>query len=620
MSTATTPTAEPAKGIVGKTIGGRYRIERLLGEGGMGAVYAAEHTLMHKRVAIKVLHAEMSKMEEVVARFEREAMAAAHIEHPNVANATDFGKLDDGSFFLVLEHVEGKSLREAIAQGPFPVARAIHVARQMASALSRAHGLGIVHRDLKPENVMLVTRDADPDFVKVLDFGIAKVPVGDIAPKSSAGDKALTQLGMVYGTPEYMPPEQALGQEVDRRADLYALGVILYEMLAGRRPFDDESKVKLLGKHITAPVPPLPPELGVPPELEAIVMRLLAKEANERVQEARDAIEAFDALVTPPPGSVSLPSLPSASGPHVSLAGVSRPSLPNVSAGTSPTVLALRAHAQTLASDVTKTFSPRVLAIAGAVIGALVLVTAIVLAVHASSSSAQIATDGGVEPAPHKRDRKFDRDLKKAQTELGAAQYDAAIAHAQTLAAEEPTRGEPYHIMFRAHLAKGDTKSALADASQWLTLEPGARSDAQLRDAIHDAIVSKQEEDAAFALLEGGKMGAQGADLLYDLAYGAGTNGNARAKKALEREEVTRGATPSLQIALELRGAKNCAAKKELLDRAATQGDARALAILDGYASKSGCGFLGMRDCYACMHDDGSLDRATSQLRARVGH
>ncbi len=153
--------------IVGTTISGRYSIERLLGEGGMGAVYAAEHTLMHKRVAIKVLHAEMSVLPEVVSRFEREAMAASHIEHPNVAAATDFGKLDDGSFFLVLEFVEGKSLREALASsGAFSTPRATHVAKQIASALSRAHGLGIVHRDLKPENVMLVTRDDDPDFVK----------------------------------------------------------------------------------------------------------------------------------------------------------------------------------------------------------------------------------------------------------------------------------------------------------------------------------------------------------------------------------------------------------------------------------------------------------------------
>jgi serine/threonine-protein kinase len=173
------PSVRPGgpESLVGTTLGGRYLIEKLLGEGGMGAVYQAEHTHMRKRLAVKVLHPEMSRLPEVVARFEREAMAAAHIEHPNVAAATDFGKLDDGSFFLVLEYVEGKSLRDAIAVGPMELGRTLHIARQTASALARAHALGIVHRDLKPENIMLVAREGDANVVKVLDFGIAKVPI-----------------------------------------------------------------------------------------------------------------------------------------------------------------------------------------------------------------------------------------------------------------------------------------------------------------------------------------------------------------------------------------------------------------------------------------------------------
>src|SRR5579862_7400726 len=159
------PSARPGgpQSLVGGVLSGRYLIERLIGEGGMGAVYQAEHTHMRKRMAVKVLHAEMSRLPEVVARFEREAMAAAHIEHPNVAAATDFGKLEDGSFFLVLEYVEGKSLRDAIALGRLELGRALHIMGQIASALGRAHAIGIVHRDLKPENVMLVQREEDPD-------------------------------------------------------------------------------------------------------------------------------------------------------------------------------------------------------------------------------------------------------------------------------------------------------------------------------------------------------------------------------------------------------------------------------------------------------------------------
>jgi serine/threonine-protein kinase len=280
-------------------LGGRYRIERLLGEGGMGAVYQAEHTHMRKRLAVKVLHPEMSRLPEVVARFEREAMAAAHIEHPNVAGATDFGKLEDGSFFLVLEYVEGQSLREAIGRGRLELGRALHVTRQIASALGRAHALGIVHRDLKPENVMLVRRDGDPDFVKVLDFGIAKVPVGELVGEAKGPGQVLTQLGMVYGTPEYMAPEQALGQPVDARADLYSLGAMAFEMIAGSRPYRHDSKVTLLGMHVTAPIPRMAeraPDAGIPPEVDAIVTRLLAKEAAARFTDAKELVEAIDGV------------------------------------------------------------------------------------------------------------------------------------------------------------------------------------------------------------------------------------------------------------------------------------------------------------------------------------
>ena len=582
MSTASTPPAEPAT-LVGQTIGGRYRIERLLGEGGMGAVYEAEHTLMHKRVAVKVLHAEMSLMSEVVTRFEREAMAAAHIEHPNVATATDFGKLDDGSFFLVLEFVEGQSLREAIRKGPFVASRAVRVARQIASALSRAHGLGIVHRDLKPENVMLVARDGDEDFVKVLDFGIAKVPVGDIAPKSAAGDKALTQVGMIYGTPEYMPPEQALGQDVDRRADLYSLGVILYEMLASKRPFDDESKVKLL-----------------------------AKDPKDRLQEAREAIEAFDLLVTPPPGAVSSGLLP--------LPSVSRPSLPeavSVRSGTHPTVISFKAHAQTIASDVRRAVPPKVLVAVGIALAALFTLAGLATTVAMVRGGSSRTSDAGVElPKPS---AKLERELEAAQAELSAAHWDAAIVQARNIATENPTRPEPQRILFQAHAGKGDTKGALADASQWLALDPKAQNDAQLRELVKTSASSKEDNDAAFGLLESGKMGAVGAEMLYDMAYGSGqsSSSSSRAKKSLAHGEATRNASPALMVAIDLRAAKDCESKKELLTKAGALGDSRSLTIVEGYAKKGGCGFLGMSDCYGCMRKDDALEKATAALRSR---
>jgi serine/threonine-protein kinase len=297
---AMTGTLEP-----GTIVAERYRIDSLLGEGGMGKVYAAEHVHMRKQVAIKVLHAEMSTTPEVVARFEREAVAAGKITHPNVAAATDFGRLEDRSFFLVLEYVAGTDLRKAISKGPLPPERAVHIVRQIAAAVGAAHAAGVVHRDLKPENIMLVVRDGDPDFVKVLDFGIAKIEtigIADPGPSPASGPSAaqpLTKMGAVFGTPDYMSPEQALGQPIDARTDLYSIGVIFFELLAGHRPFKGGA-VTLMRAHVLDAVPTLPPgaleTLG--PKYNAIVQKLLQKSSSDRYASAAELVTALDELST----------------------------------------------------------------------------------------------------------------------------------------------------------------------------------------------------------------------------------------------------------------------------------------------------------------------------------
>ena len=288
---------------IGTVLSDRYRIDALIGEGGMGRVYSAEHIMMKKRLAVKVLRRELTTVPDVVARFEREAMAAANIDHPNVAAATDFGKLSDGSVFLVLEFVQGLSLRDEIAEGPMPLERALHIARQVAAGLGSAHTQGIIHRDLKPENVMLVERGGDKDFVKVLDFGIAKVPIGEVSQEARK-DHLITKAGMVFGTPEYMSPEQALGQPVDGRADLYSLGVMLFEMLAGSRPFSSSNPVGILGQQLANPPPSFAeraPDAQVPPAVEQIVQRLLARDREQRFGRASELVSALDALLAPAP-------------------------------------------------------------------------------------------------------------------------------------------------------------------------------------------------------------------------------------------------------------------------------------------------------------------------------
>ncbi|MBL8683168.1 MAG: serine/threonine protein kinase [Myxococcales bacterium] len=285
------PIAPMVRDRIGHVVAGRYRIVELLGEGGMGAVYRGEHITLHKRVAVKFLHPELSRQTEVVSRFQREAQAAAILEHPNVVAAHDFGRDDDGSFFLVMDFVDGATLGAVLDKEPrLSPARVLHIARHVGAALARAHEIGIVHRDLKPDNIVLVQRDGDEEFAKVIDFGIAKLN------SHMTKGQSITQVGMVFGTPEYMAPEQALGAEVDNRADLYALAVVLFECLTGRRPFDAEDVVTLLGLQISEPVPKLlevAPDLDVPPELDDFFAKALAKKPANRFATAGELVESL---------------------------------------------------------------------------------------------------------------------------------------------------------------------------------------------------------------------------------------------------------------------------------------------------------------------------------------
>ncbi len=603
--------------LVGSVLSGRYKIERVLGEGGMGAVYQAEHMLMHKRVALKVLHPEMTRMPEVVSRFEREAMAAAHIDHPNVAAATDFGKLDDGSFFLVLEFIEGKSLRDVVAHGRLEPSRALRILRQIASALSRAHSLGIVHRDLKPENVMLVDREGDPDFVKVLDFGIAKVPVGDIAPESHTTGQALTQLGMVYGTPEYMAPEQALGQEVDLRADLYSLGVMSFEMLVGQRPFDHDSKVKLLGMHVTAPVPQM---MDVPPEADQIVTKLLKKEASERYQDAKELVDAIDLAFGPPLSQTALQqshrSLPDAS--------VSGPIAPLLS---QPEISRPQAHASPNASPVRLPPKLLIASLAGI---ALFVFIAIVLVRNAAHGKQTTMSDGGLafvqnpsatgSSKPTPADTQVDEAVKLANAKLASGDPDTAIAILTKIEATHPDRADVHKQLYLAYMQTSSTKDAMDEAGKWLDLDDKAQNDVKLGADVKAAALSgKDGTDGAFAILET-KMGSSGPDVLYDLAYGTGVGVNTqlRARKSLAKPEVQKLSTATVDVTLAIRKADSCEQKKSHFEKAREVGDQRTLVVLMSYTPKSGCGFVGTRDCWPCMHKDGSLLKTITAIQAKT--
>ncbi len=272
-------TSEPS--LIGTLLGGRYQIQRLIGEGGMGRVYEARHVEIDKRVAVKVLHPVYTHMPEVVSRFRREARAASKIGHPAIVDITDSGTTPHGSVYFVMEFLEGIDLADLLAQqGRLHVDRAVNIAGQVCRALAAAHDAGIVHRDLKPENIFLITRDGNPDFVKIVDFGIAQT-----AEFEEARSGRLTRPGMAMGTPEYMAPEQAAGKNADARADIYALGAILYEMIGGKPPHQGDNIMEVLSRKATErPTPLSESRPEVLPELEAIVQKTLEHDPAERPQ------------------------------------------------------------------------------------------------------------------------------------------------------------------------------------------------------------------------------------------------------------------------------------------------------------------------------------------------
>jgi serine/threonine-protein kinase len=282
--------------FVGKVIDGRYEIQARIGEGGMGVVYKARQTSIDRVIAIKMLNAQMAADPTWVQRFYNEAKACSRLQHPNTIRMFDFGQsAADGRLFMTMEFLDGVSLREALSKGPIAPGRVVKILIQCCASLAEAHSIGIIHRDIKPDNVFLLNMAGSPDFVKLLDFSVAKL---------LEGDRMKTQAGVVFGTPQYMSPEQGRGLPLDARSDLYALGILAFEMLTGNVPFNDENPMTVIQMHLQAGVPPLPQ--SVPYSVQQIVRRALEKDPSRRYQSAGEMMQHCQQVFAEVQGGMSI--------------------------------------------------------------------------------------------------------------------------------------------------------------------------------------------------------------------------------------------------------------------------------------------------------------------------
>jgi len=288
----------PVDPFIGRDIlEGQFKILQKIGSGGMGSVYRAQQTDMNRMVGVKILHPKLANRKDLVSRFRREARAMSHLAHPNTTKVFLYGELDDGSLYIVMEFLDGKNLNQTVrADGPFSVQRALPILIQVCGALDEAHKAGIIHRDMKPENIFLCQQGGLRDYAKVLDFGLAKVTEREMRP----GSLILTQEGMVFGTPEFMSPEQAQGKVLTPASDIYSLAVILYEVLTGKLPYDAKSPLEYIQAHVAVKPIPLEQRItgrSVPALLTKVMDRALSKKPEDRFSSAADFAAAMQAVL-----------------------------------------------------------------------------------------------------------------------------------------------------------------------------------------------------------------------------------------------------------------------------------------------------------------------------------
>jgi tetratricopeptide (TPR) repeat protein len=570
--------------LIGAVVGDRYRVVSRIGVGGMGAVYRAEHTMMRRDLAIKVLLPELGGKDEFARRFEREAESASRLQHPNIITVTDFGRTNEGALFIAMEFLAGESLSSVIAAGPVPRARALHIVRQILRGLEHAHAAGVVHRDLKPDNIMLVERDGQPDVVKILDFGIAKVtePVSGHGP----GGTALTQAGVIFGTPEYLSPEQALGEVVDARADIYAAGVILYEMLAGRKPFESEDKVKIISMHLAHAPPRLReanPTVDVPVALEQVVLQALEKSRENRFVSASAFLTALDDAEALAEGGAD--------------AGATMPALGL------PAVGALDRLGRFLAGG-------------RALVLALVVVAGVsgTLYVRGAHRRALVSSPAlPAPPPPALADR-----LKKIEASLEGGNTTSARLALEHELSERPRDARLRYMLGRVAFAEGKHAEALGQYREAIGLDAGFRGDPVLLDHLAQAFGESRNAEAALDLAID-KVGAPAADLLVKVANDSPELAR-RQRAAAALDEMGKGdRVDRVGLAmLQLKKARGCEEKKMLVEKLRDLGEPRALPALRDLRGRNIGGLFRLGGANTrCMKKE--LPAAIKELEAKGG-
>lgn len=554
-------------------IGERYRILGRIGEGGMGTVFRVEHTHMKKVLALKLLRPEFSSVQDAARRFEREAQSASRLSHPNIISVTDFGQGAGGEMFLVMEFVAGEPLVEVLTREKrLDPSRACRITCQILSALEHAHVEGVIHRDLKPANVMLVRDPKGQETVKILDFGIAKMT------QTQGTDEPLTRGLMIFGTPAYMSPEQAAGQEVDLRADLYSCGIMLFEMLSGRKPFANDDLVKLLSMQITQPPPRLTevaPDLRLPPALESAVMRVLDKDREKRFASAGDfrkALEDTNTDVAERGARFAATSVRMG----FTLGAKLWSKRPVVVAALQRSLQAIRTakdrmddHAQPLLKHLPERVRP-------AVIPAVVVILLLVLTIARGS-----ARKGAAPKLEPPKPKPVAAELKSPIKHIEETMAKGLLTEARVLIMQQisahPNEGRVRYLLGNLEFADKNPAAGLQAYEEALRLDPGLRADAALLVNIRSELNDRKLGLLALEMLVK-QVGKPAVDILADIA-----SDDRRAEfRAAARdgcEAIGCGKKVDLvnSYALDLSQGHSCDEKRVAVQKLGETGDARAI-------------------------------------------